>query len=295
MTRTRRARRRRRRRRGRPGRPRPRHPARPAGPLGRRSSSSGPSPTRCPAPSTSTTRSAASSRPAASATSCGPSPSRPRSTSGATAAGTMLLRFGGSARRPSGWPVLVDVLAARPRGAAAGPGRVAADGRGPARHPGRTASTSTTTTSWSSARRRRRRSVPRYVVGCDGANSTVRDLLGVGVNDLGFFYDWLIVDVVLARAPGLRPDQRPGLRPRPARPRRCRAGPAGGAGSSCACPTRAVDELDRRGPGLGAARPVGRHPGNARLERHAVYTLPGPRGPSAGRSAGRCSPATPPT
>ena len=37
----------------------------------------------------------------------------------------------------------------------------------------------------------------RYVVGCDGANSTVRTLLGTPVTDLGFFYDWLIVDAVL--------------------------------------------------------------------------------------------------
>src|SRR3546814_11402030 len=36
-----------------------------------------------------------------------------------------------------------------------------------------------------------------YVVGCDGANSTVRSLLGLPVIDLGFFYDWLLVDVLL--------------------------------------------------------------------------------------------------
>ena len=37
----------------------------------------------------------------------------------------------------------------------------------------------------------------RYAGGCDGANSTVRDLAGITMADLGFFHDWLIVDVVL--------------------------------------------------------------------------------------------------
>lgn len=37
----------------------------------------------------------------------------------------------------------------------------------------------------------------RYVVGCDGANSTVRALLGIPMSELGYFYDWLIADVIL--------------------------------------------------------------------------------------------------
>jgi 2-polyprenyl-6-methoxyphenol hydroxylase-like FAD-dependent oxidoreductase len=37
----------------------------------------------------------------------------------------------------------------------------------------------------------------RYAVGCDGANSTIRQLLDIPSTDLGFFYDWLIVDVIL--------------------------------------------------------------------------------------------------
>jgi 2-polyprenyl-6-methoxyphenol hydroxylase-like FAD-dependent oxidoreductase len=37
----------------------------------------------------------------------------------------------------------------------------------------------------------------RYVVGCDGASSFVRERMNTSVSDLGFFSDWLIVDVVL--------------------------------------------------------------------------------------------------
>lgn len=36
----------------------------------------------------------------------------------------------------------------------------------------------------------------RYVVGCDGANSAVRELTGLTTTDVGFPFDWLIVDMI---------------------------------------------------------------------------------------------------
>lgn len=42
----------------------------------------------------------------------------------------------------------------------------------------------------------------KFVVGCDGANSKVRELLGISMNDLGYFFDWLIVDIILDQPRG---------------------------------------------------------------------------------------------
>lgn len=44
----------------------------------------------------------------------------------------------------------------------------------------------------------------RYVVGCDGGNSTVRNAIGVGLDDYGFFENWLVCDFRLRHdVPGL--------------------------------------------------------------------------------------------
>lgn len=36
----------------------------------------------------------------------------------------------------------------------------------------------------------------RYAIGCDGSNSFIRQYMNTAVKDLGFFYDWLIVDIL---------------------------------------------------------------------------------------------------
>jgi 3-(3-hydroxy-phenyl)propionate hydroxylase len=45
--------------------------------------------------------------------------------------------------------------------------------------------------------------VARYVIGCDGARSLVRQVIGSGLDDLGFHERWLVTDLLLKRP---RPD-----------------------------------------------------------------------------------------
>ncbi len=112
----------------------------------------------------------------------------------------------------------------------------------------------------------------RYVVGCDGANSTVRSLLGIGVEDRGFFHDWLIVDVILAEPRVFDP-----VNLQICDPARPTTAVSGGPGRRRWEFMRLPDEpLERLGDERTAwelLEPWDVDPGNARIERHAVYTF----------------------
>jgi 2-polyprenyl-6-methoxyphenol hydroxylase-like FAD-dependent oxidoreductase len=111
-----------------------------------------------------------------------------------------------------------------------------------------------------------------YVVGCDGANSTVRGLTGLPVRDLGFFYDWLIVDAVLDEPRVFDP---PNLQIcDPARPTTAvSGGPGRRRWEFMRLPHESIDELNDEARAWELLAPWDVHPGNARLERHCVYTF----------------------
>ena len=112
----------------------------------------------------------------------------------------------------------------------------------------------------------------RYVVGCDGANSTVRALLDVSVDDRGFFYDWLIVDVILNEQRVFDP---PNLQVcDPVRPTTAvSGGPGRRRWEFMRLPQEQIEDLNHAERAWDLLEPWGIHPGNARLERHAVYTF----------------------
>ena len=112
----------------------------------------------------------------------------------------------------------------------------------------------------------------RYVVGCDGANSTVRRLLGVGADDRGFFHDWLIVDVVLDEVREFDPINLQICDP--ARPTTVvSGGPGRRRWEFMRLPSESLEELGQEARAWELLEEWDVHPGNARLERHAVYTF----------------------
>lgn len=112
----------------------------------------------------------------------------------------------------------------------------------------------------------------RFVVGCDGANSTVRALVDAPVRDLGFFYDWLIVDLVLDPPRVFDP-----INLQICDPVRPTTAVSGGPGRRrwefMRLPHESVDELNDEATAWRLLEPWGVTPANARLERHTVYTF----------------------
>jgi 2-polyprenyl-6-methoxyphenol hydroxylase-like FAD-dependent oxidoreductase len=110
----------------------------------------------------------------------------------------------------------------------------------------------------------------RYVVGCDGANSTVRNVLGIDMTDRAFFYDWLIVDVIFAEPRTFDP-----LNVQicdPARPTTCvSGGPGRRRWEFMALPGESIQQLNDEATAWRLLEPWGATPATARLERHAVY------------------------
>lgn len=110
----------------------------------------------------------------------------------------------------------------------------------------------------------------RFAIGCDGANSFVRQRLGATVTDLGFFYDWLIVDV--------RPHQPTVWSPLNVQvcdPRRPTTMVSGGPGRRrwefMRLPGESLEELNSEATAWRLLAPWGVEARNATLERHVVY------------------------
>jgi flavoprotein hydroxylase len=110
----------------------------------------------------------------------------------------------------------------------------------------------------------------RFVVGCDGANSFVRPHLGATVTDLGFFFDWLIVDVVPAEPKRWSP-----LNVQICDPARPTTLVSGGRGRRrwefMRLPGEGIEELNSIETAWRLLAPWGFTAENATLERHAVY------------------------
>jgi 2-polyprenyl-6-methoxyphenol hydroxylase-like FAD-dependent oxidoreductase len=112
----------------------------------------------------------------------------------------------------------------------------------------------------------------RFVVGCDGANSTIRAALGVPFTDLGFFHEWLILDVILHEPRVFEPNN-----VQVCDPMRPTTMVSGGPGRRRWEFMRRPDEdpawLADPATAWALLAPHDVHPGNARLERQAIYTF----------------------
>lgn len=112
----------------------------------------------------------------------------------------------------------------------------------------------------------------RYVVGADGANSIVREWIGGTVTDLGYFHDWLVVDLVPHEPVTVEPPAWQLCDP--ARPTTLvPGGPGRRRFEFMRLPHETIEELNAEATAWKLLEPWGVTPGKAKLERHAVYTF----------------------
>lgn len=116
--------------------------------------------------------------------------------------------------------------------------------------------------------------IARYAIGADGARSRTRELLEITQTDLGFVYDWLVVDVV--------PNEERVWKPYvvqhcdPARPTTLvGSGPQRRRWEFMRLPGETIEELNTPERTWELLSRWDITPENATLERHAVYTFRG--------------------
>ncbi|MGW5152939.1 bifunctional 3-(3-hydroxy-phenyl)propionate/3-hydroxycinnamic acid hydroxylase MhpA [Rhodococcus koreensis] len=112
----------------------------------------------------------------------------------------------------------------------------------------------------------------KYVVGADGANSFVRAALGLDYADHGFFFDWLILDMIMPDISGLDLGPTHWQLCDPARPTTIvPGGPGRRRWEYMVLPGENPVELASEQSAWHLLEPWGVTPANAELERSAVY------------------------
>ncbi|NLY64074.1 MAG: bifunctional 3-(3-hydroxy-phenyl)propionate/3-hydroxycinnamic acid hydroxylase [Alcaligenaceae bacterium] len=110
----------------------------------------------------------------------------------------------------------------------------------------------------------------KFVVGADGANSMVRECLGIENEDKGYFFDWLILDMIPHGTYETKPSQWQMCDPK--RPTTIvPAGPGRRRWEFMVLPGESVDEIQSPESAWKLMEPWGLTPENAELERSAVY------------------------
>jgi 2-polyprenyl-6-methoxyphenol hydroxylase-like FAD-dependent oxidoreductase len=112
----------------------------------------------------------------------------------------------------------------------------------------------------------------RYVIGADGANSFLRQHMSTSLTDLGFLFDWLVVDVIPHEQRAWDP---PNLQVcDPARPTTVVSGGKGRRRwEFMRLPGESVEDLNNSETAWQLLAPWDITPENATLERHALYTF----------------------